>query len=159
MQTKPQNVNRTSGVVLLTLILLFCSATLGYAARRSGFTSFDFPGACRTEGVGINASREIVGRYIREGECQFGFVHGFILQKDEITPFEFPGATDFSDTGWINSRGQIVGTYGLLPGEAFVAAYLWSGGTITSFQYPGAQVTTGWGISPAGEIVGLEPVS
>jgi uncharacterized membrane protein len=154
MQTKPQNAHRTSRVVLLTLILLFCSATLDYAARRSGFTSFDFPGACRTEGVGINASGEIVGRYTREGECPFGFAHGFILRKDKITPFDFPGAANFSDVGWINSRGEIVGTYGFLPGEAFVAAYVWNGKTFTSFQYPGAQVTTGWGISPAGEIVG-----
>jgi hypothetical protein len=155
MQTKLQNVRRARGVVLLTLILLFCSATLGHAARRSGFTSFDFPGACRTEGVGINASGEIVGRYISEGECPFGGSHGFVLQKDEFTPFDFPGAADFTDIGWLNSRGQIVGTYGFLPGEAFIAAYFWSKGRFTSFQYPGAQITTGWGISPAGGIVGL----
>src|SRR5712691_724882 len=99
MQTKPKNVHRTSRVVLLTLTLLFCVATLAYAARRSGFTSFDFPGACRTEGVGITASGEIVGRYVRAGECNVGFVHGFILRKDKFTPIDFPGAANFSDIG------------------------------------------------------------
>jgi hypothetical protein len=84
MQTKPQNVHRTSRMVLLALVQLFCSAILGYAANRAGFTTFDFPGACRTEGVGINASGEIVGRYNREGQCPFGFVNGFILREGTI---------------------------------------------------------------------------
>ena len=149
MQTNPKNVHQTSRVVLLTLTLLFCSTTLAFAARRSGFTSFDFPGAFETHGQGITAAGEIVGVYAPMANS---FVHGFVLHNGHFTAFDVPGA-DFTDVGWINSRGQIVGTYGFVNGK--VLAYRLSAGIFTSIEYPGAQVTTGWGISPAGEIVGL----
>ena len=133
LQTKPQNVHRTSRVALLTLTLLFCSATLTYAARRSGFTSFDFPGAIETQGGGITAAGEILGRYVSTD----GKLHAFVLQKGNFTSIDFPGA-DFTDAGWINSRGQIVGTYGFVDGK--VLAYRLSAGTFTSIEYPGADV-------------------
>src|SRR5438477_10883555 len=101
MQTKPKKVHRTSRIVLLTLILLFCSTTLAYAARRSGFTSFDFPGAFETHGQGITAAGEIVGVYAPMANS---FVHGFVLHNGNFTAFDVPGA-DFTDVGWINSRG------------------------------------------------------
>ena len=113
MRTKPKNVHQTRRVVLLTLTLLFCSTTLAYAARRSGFTSFDFPGAFETHGQGITAAGEIVGVYAPMANS---FVHGFVLHNGNFTAFDVPGA-DFTDVGWINSRGQIVGTYGFVNGK------------------------------------------
>jgi hypothetical protein len=140
LQTKPKNVHRTSRVALLTLTLLFCSATLTYAARRSGFTSFDFPGAFETHGQGITAAGEVVGVYAPMANS---FVHGFVLHNGNFTPFDVPGA-DFTDAGWINSRGQIVGTYGFLLRK----------GNFESIDIPGALFTEANGINPEGDIVG-----
>ena len=139
MQTNPKNVHRTSRVVLLTLTLLFCSTTLAYGARRSGFTSFDFPGAIETTGGGINAAGDIAGHYVSAD----GKLHGYLLRKGKFTSVDAPGTPDFTDVGWINSRGQIVGTYGFVNGK--VLAFVLANRTFTSIGYPGAQITTGYG--------------
>lgn len=69
----------------------------------------------------------------------------------DFTTIDYPGAAGTVAYG-INSAGEVVGAYYLMP-------YLWhafkySGGQFTSFDYPAAKVTLAAGINDSGLIVG-----
>jgi YVTN family beta-propeller protein len=118
-----------------------------------GFASFDFPGSNDTEGTAITPSREIVGRYVSADGRQ----HGFILRRGQFTPVDVPSATSSTDVTWVNARGDIVGTFGDTHGSH---AYVLSRGVYTTIDFPGSDpvntATLGFGISNAGDVVGVE---
>ena len=117
------------------------------------FASFDFPGSNDTEGTAITASGEIVGRYFSAD----GHQHGFILRRGQFTPVDVPSATFSTDATWVNARGDIVGTFGDSRGTH---AYVRSAGVYTTIDFPGSDpaktATLGFGISNAGDVVGVE---
>lgn len=136
-----------SFVRFLTLVIGLL--TLAYAGDNR-FVFFDFPGSTNTQATAINPSGEIVGRYFSSDGRQ----HGFVLSKGVFTSLDVPGAS-FTDAAWINARGDIVGTY-TLEGETQGHAYVLRNNTFITIDFPPGNVnTTGFGISNAGDVVGV----
>jgi hypothetical protein len=77
-------------------------------------------------------------------------VHGCLLSQGEFTSIDFPGAR-FTSAPGINSRGDIVGFFGI---TSVAHGFLLSGGEFTSIDFPGAIATQAYGINPRGDIVG-----
>jgi uncharacterized membrane protein len=127
--------------------------THGFQLTKGGiFTSFDPPGSVFTTPNFINAEGVIVGGYLGAD----GASHGFILDGEEFTTLDFPGAPGTILTG-INPKGEI-------SGESCVAALcntithsfvMSKKGAFTSFDPPGAVSSAASTISPSGEIVGV----
>jgi len=121
--------------------------------RGVAFKSFDFPGSTNTQATAITPSREIVGRYFSADGKQ----HGFVLHDGTFTAVDVPNATFSTDVTWVNASGDIVGSYGDSRGTH---AYVLSGGTFTTIDFPSGNpvntLTLGFGISNAGDVVGVE---
>ena len=80
------------------------SGSHGFLDSGGTFTSFDFPGASKTQAYGINDSGQIVGGF------NFYNPLGFLYAGGVFTGLTFPGseATAAYD---INNSGTIVGYY------------------------------------------------
>jgi hypothetical protein len=76
----------------------------GFIKNGNHFENLDYPGGTNTYGLSINNEGEIVGDYF------LGHVHGFLLQRDKLTPFNVPGAIAESPY-WINDHHVIAGSY------------------------------------------------
>jgi uncharacterized membrane protein len=141
--------------------------------RGGSFTTIDVPGATRTAAYGINNSGQIVG-WFRDALGD----HVFLDTGGSFTTINAPGATNTYAYG-INDSGQIVGyftdalgshgyvdtggSFTTLPGIAtginnsgqIVGAFgLYSGGSVTPINVPGASSTFAGGINNSGQIVG-----
>jgi len=153
MQSIPKLLQLIALIAYVSLTAVAPAQTSGASSTpnsKSVFTSFDFPGSTNTQATAITPSGEIVGRYISSD----GIQHGFVLSNGAFTSLDVPGAS-FTDAAWINARGEIVGTY-TLAGETQGHAYVLSGGTFTTIDFPPGDVnTTGFGISNAGDVVGV----
>jgi hypothetical protein len=121
------------------------------------FTTLDDPNAGTgafqgTQGLGINASGQIVGEYFDSNSDQ----HGFLLSHGQYTTLDDPSAANGPGQGTIalgiNSRGQIVGLY--VDANYFWHGFMLSGGQYTHFDPPGALYTAPFGISNSGQISG-----
>jgi uncharacterized membrane protein len=130
-------------------------------SERTGFVSFDFPGAIDTAPWGINPTGDIAGRY----SSADGKSHAFLLSEGEFTSIDFPGAVETAPLGVpsapvvkINPRGDIVGSYcdaePCSLKEPVHGFLLRNEGEFTSIDFPGAIRTATAGISPRGDIVG-----
>jgi len=129
-----------------------CQETASFSTRHgASFESFDFPGSTNTQATAITPAGEIVGRY----SSADGRQHGFVLHDGVFTPVDVPGATFSTDVAWVNASGEIVGGYGDSRGGH---AYVLRGGTFTTIDFPSANpvCTAGFGISNAGDVVGVE---
>jgi len=127
-----------------------CQGTASFSTRHgANFASFDLPGSTNTQATAITPSGEIVGRYFASNGSQ----HGFVLRDGSFSPVDIPGATS-TDVAWVNASGAIVGTYGTSTGGH---AYVLSGGAISTIDFPSVNpiCTAGFGISNAGEVVGV----
>jgi len=121
------------------------------------FASFDFPGSIDTEATAIvpagGPSNGIVGRYVSSD----GHQHGFTLRRGKFASIDVPGVTFSTDIAWANARGEIVGTFGDAHGSH---AYVLSRGAYKTIDFPSADpantATLGFGISNAGDVVGVE---
>ena len=112
------------------------------------FGSVNFPGAIQQVANGVNDSGEIVGFY----EDSSGVVHGYLESGGVFTTIDVPfsGATATGPEA-INNSGEIVGIWD----DATTShGFLLSGGTYTSFDYPGAVLTEALDMNNSGEIVG-----
>jgi hypothetical protein len=119
------------------------------SATTETFEGVNFPGASQQLATAVNDSGEIVGDY----EDSSGVPHGYLQSGGAFTTIEVPfsGAT-WTEPGGIDNSGQIVG-YWL---DATTShGFLLSGGTYSSFDYPGAVFTVGNGINNHGDIVGF----
>jgi hypothetical protein len=136
---------------VLGLAMLLCAAPTIFAQKiRVALSSFDFPGSTNTQATAITRSGEVVGRYFSADGKQ----HGFTLLHNAFTAVDVPGAT-FTDVTWINDHGDIVGSYGDSRGGH---AYILSEGTFRTIDFPSVNPinTLGFGISNAGDVVGVE---
>ena len=139
----------------LTLLFAgaFAQAQIGSnPGRNHDFFSFDFPlaGVIDTEATSITPSGTIVGRYFTPDGHQHGFKRS---RSGQFQSIDVPDAVSLTDCAWVNSRGDIVGSYNttsLSPG------YVLSDGVFIPIEFPGATVTTGWAIGDGGDIVGIE---
>jgi len=137
---------KTIGASLAGMALACCGWMRSAAATDPTFTTFDYPGASFTDGVGINRSGDIVGHYIDAASVD----HGYLLHKGIFTTVDFPGS-DGGHVHGINDAGDIVGQYFL--GNKY-HGFLLSGGVYTSIKFPEARNTRANGINSAGDIVG-----
>src|SRR5215471_5941925 len=138
-------LNKTIYVLILAVGL----STIAYAGEKQ-FVSFDFPGSTNTQATAITPSGEIVGRYFSSDGRQ----HGFVLNEGGFTSLDAHNAS-FTDAAWVNSRGDIVGTY-TLESESQGHAYVLRNATFTTIDFPPGNInTTGFGISNAGDVVGV----
>jgi YVTN family beta-propeller protein len=130
-----------------------CPASGIPGKRGADLAYINYPGAANTQATAITPAGEIVGRYFSSDGKQ----HGFILRGGQYAPVDVPTATNSTDVAWVNDRGEIVGTFGDAHGAH---AYALSKGKFTTIDYPGADpantATLGFGISNAGDVVGVE---
>jgi len=128
-------------------VALACFGSVRSAvAAHPTFTTFDYPGAIFTDGVGINRAGDIVGHYVDAT----GIDHGYLLRKGIFTTIDFPGSEGGHVHG-INDAGDIVGQY--FAGNKY-HGFLLSSGVYTAIKFPGARNTRANGINSAGDIVG-----
>jgi probable HAF family extracellular repeat protein len=170
---------KNSRIVRLAMfaMVVFGGVETAFADPIYSFTTFNAPGATGfgTNAFGINDSGQIVGFFFDAGNTT---THGFLDTGGSFTTINAPGAIDtyaygindsgqivgsfvdalgshgFVDTGGsfttlprvatgINNSGQIVGSFGL-----------YTGGSFTAINVPGASSTSASGINNSGQIVG-----
>jgi len=129
----------------------------GFTWKDGNFTEVTFPGSGDTYPFGINARGDFVGGWDAGPTSTTG--HGFVFSQGQFLSFDAP-IPDFCITqaDGISATGKIVGQYysisdcagGGLTGHGFLKV----GDTFTSINYPGAVLTTGWGINSRGQMVG-----
>jgi probable HAF family extracellular repeat protein len=129
---------------LVALGLLLASAAQAIAQPGYVYSTLDVPGATRTGAFAINNLGQIVGSY---ADARGG--HDFLLSGGNFITLNLPG----SPSG-LNDSGQIVGTTKppYLGGPRH--GYLFSGGSTTMFDVPGAFGTFASGINGSGQVVG-----
>ncbi len=140
--------NRLGSFILCSIVVLFC-ATVGLSKTKQFIVFFDFPLADNTQATAINPSGVIVGRYFPPDTHH----HGFVLKNGAFTSVDVGSIS--TDAAWINASGAIVGSYQNSDGK--LHAYVSSGGAITTIDFsadPNVN-TTGYGISDAGDVVGV----
>src|SRR2546427_12024068 len=94
----------TSSLLLAALAVL---ANMPLAAQTLNFRSIDVPGATSTRARGINAKRDIVGRY----DVGPSF-YGFLLSNGTLTTIEHPNGIGLTQAQGISPTRDIVGFYG-----------------------------------------------
>lgn len=113
------------------------------------FTSFDYPGAVATQGLGINNADVIVGYFLDSSLVSHGFArlpNGTFLEIDD------PDGIRTLLFG-INDSNLAVGFYADSNDldQGFQFRYP---NQFTAINYPGASMTTPYGINNAGQVVG-----
>ena len=111
------------------------------------YTFFAFPGATRTEGLGINNSGQIVGDY-RDISRR---THGFLLDRGNFTSIHFPGSI-YTTARKINDSGLVVGYF--FDSSRLPHGFSFLNGSYARIDFPGSIDTVVGGINSAGDIVG-----
>jgi uncharacterized membrane protein len=133
----------------------------GFLLSAGVYSSVDFPGAAAyTQAWKINDYGEIAGRY--KGTTD-GKYHVFVLSNGVFTPIsDVPGAfeTAVIEDGALNSSGHVVSQYCSakpcgLGSVGDVHGFFLSGGVYTTFDVPGALLTSAFGINSSDDIVGV----
>lgn len=158
--TNPLGTSESGAVVGRFCTLAVCRPTgsgdfHGFLYQDGGFVTLDVPGATETDAFKEQANGAVVGGFVQSG------VEGmFVYQSGTFTTFTLPNGKNVAlDNGGTNTRGDIVGTYCDLPGICSIGpfaehGFLWSGGELTTIDYPGATATSALGINEQGDIVG-----
>ncbi|HKD84709.1 MAG TPA: hypothetical protein VKB58_08175 [Terriglobales bacterium] len=128
----------------------------GFTWTAGVFKTFDPPGSILTTPNYISPQGTIVGQYLDASSVS----HGFVLKSGSYTIFDYPGAAGTALTG-INPSGIMTGFYcsdpacGSLGSASTNHSFIVSaGGTITTFDPPGAVSSQASTINPSGTIVG-----
>jgi probable HAF family extracellular repeat protein len=119
--------------------------------RQGHYTLIDVPGAVSTHGEGLNDLNQVVGYYRDETGDQ----HGFLWNDGAFFTFDLPDLENVIPyPHGINNRGQIVGTFAERPCNCNERGFLFSQGSLTIIDFPGASATLVNGINDQGDIVG-----
>ncbi|MBZ5598269.1 MAG: hypothetical protein LAN83_08100 [Acidobacteriia bacterium] len=125
-----------------------CCDLHGYLLQRPfALTTFDYPGADRTEAEGINEAGQIVGIWRDVNQVR----HGYLLQDGVFTSVDVPGATLTLALG-INSAGVIAGTFVDAAGASH--GFLSHNGSFFTLDFPDAVSTELSGINRLGIFAG-----
>jgi uncharacterized membrane protein len=136
--------------------LAFILSSLALAQGSYQFNEIIIPDAVETSARGINNAGQIVGIYATVEDDAAGIEHGFLLDGDQLTLFDFPASFD-TDANGINDNGDIIGTYAnmdKLGGRGDDHGYLLSGGQYTSIDLPKGAAPDFNGINANGDLVG-----
>lgn len=115
------------------------------------YTLIDVPGAFSTRGRGLNDLNQVVGYYLD----QTGEFHGFVWNDGAFFTFDLPDLENVIPfPHGINNRGQIVGSFVERPCSCNERGFLFSQGSFTVIDFPGASATILNGINDRGDIVG-----
>jgi probable HAF family extracellular repeat protein len=77
--------------------------------------------------------------------------HGFVKTGDKFTEISVPGAEDGTGALGINDAGDVVGEE---PAGIDIYAFIYTGGTYTTFLYPGTNQTSAFAVNNSREVVG-----
>jgi probable HAF family extracellular repeat protein len=130
-------------------------ATHGFILRGSAYTTIDVPKQPYTIINGINAAGRVAGTYMDSAMVSHAF---FSPSQGIFTTLTPPGSEKTrSQSGFLNSQGQVVGTYRTLDMKRH--GFLWSNGAfiMTPFNVPNDDPVFGTvaiGINDLGQIVG-----
>jgi uncharacterized membrane protein len=139
--------------------------THGFVLKNGVFTTIDAPagiGAVRGTIInGINALDQLVGTFnVNDPPGQGDDTRAFFESNGSFTTLNPPNASR-SQGGFINARGQVVGTYrGILrPGDTNQTrhGFFWHNGIFTTFNVPGDDRVLGTialGMNDVGAVVG-----
>lgn len=133
-------------ILLSSLTALIVLTNLSAPAQT---TVFDPPGSVATYPSSINASGEIVGWYFSPDEA----VHAFLRKADgTIANIDPPGTSGNAWGYGINDAGYVTGE-GIVSGlaDGFIRS---PGGTYTTFDVSGAEITAGIAINPTDTVAG-----
>ena len=132
--------------------------THGFILNKGVFTTVDFPKATNPPLVtgtslnGINASGQYMGTYFVDSMTSPN--HAFVWEKGHFTTLDPAGATR-SQGGFINAKGEAVGTYRDSTQKRH--GFVWRKGGFTTFNVPNDHPefgTVAMGINDIGEVVG-----
>jgi uncharacterized membrane protein len=112
------------------------------------FTTIDFPGATRTEALGINDRGDVVGSYSTTA------THGFLYRKGEFLSLDVPGAlaTFVFD---IASNGDFAGAY---DDASERHGFIFRHGAYEEISVPGSTETIATSLTDAGAVAGYATV-
>jgi uncharacterized membrane protein len=152
--TYPFGINNSGTVVGYWDILDADGNTLayhGFTWDNGTFKEANFPGSADSVVTGINARGDLVGAWDSDITSPTG--HGFLCSHGQCSSFDVPvpGAT-ISQPNDINAQGQIVGIW--IDAYGGEHGFFMTGASFTTLDYPGASLTSVWGINSAGELVG-----
>ena len=150
--TFPQGINRRGDIVGQYII---AGVTHGFLLRDGSYTTIDFPGAGLTVAWRINRRGQIVGGYTDAG----GNNHFYLLSEGEFATVDLPGDPQaFLETGGINARGDIVGSYcdskPCTTASLDTHGFLLSQGEFTRIDVPGFFGPVAFSINARGDIIG-----
>ena len=122
--------------------------------NRGAFTTINAPGGVNGTVInGVNMFGQLAGSYIDDG----GIFHGFFDNRGYFTTID-PSGSIRTVNGFINTQGQVVGTFRTPQGVDQVRhGFIWRNGTFTVFNVPGDDPVLGtlaFGINDFGEVVG-----
>jgi uncharacterized membrane protein len=122
----------------------------GFLLYQGRLTTFMFPGSSNTTVTDMSSNGIIVGDYSMAGDPK---QHHYMVHSGgfhEITLPGFPNA-DFTVTG-VNANGDVVGA--INTDTTPTLGYLLHNGKVTTFSFPGADITLPTSINNEGVIVG-----
>jgi uncharacterized membrane protein len=126
------------------------NASHGFLLFQGRLTSFMFPGSSSTNVNDISSNGIIVGDYsVAVDQKQ----HHFMVHSGGFHEITLPGfpTVDFTVTG-VNANGDVIG---VLDTDALpTIGYLLHNGKVTTFSFPGADITLPISINDEGVIVG-----
>jgi len=118
----------------------------GFTYSAGVFTTLDYPGATNTLVYGISNNDLILGEWWSPGGPGY-FVRS---SNGQFTTIDPPGPPH-----GINSNGKVVGTYLSTPGILWpYHGFVYSGGSFTTLDYPGATSTGACGINDSDQVAG-----
>ena len=122
----------------------------GFLLQGGSFSIVDFAGEVGgVQPEGINNSIEITGAYGDSNQV----VHGFLLQPDgSLMNIDPPASAGYTEAAEINNSGTIVGRY--YGNSGGFQGFVFSNGSYTTINVPGATNTSLFGINNRGDIVG-----
>src|SRR5215469_16577280 len=142
VETDANDVN-TAGTVVGFSVDSAGIAT-GFSLSNGTFTSIAFPGATHTLVYGINDGGVTVGWYVDSAGISHGFKRS--ASGSKTATIDPPGST--RTNAWsINNSGTIVGTY--VDSAGFFHGFTLAGGTYTTFDAPGSNLTEFTGVNSA----------
>jgi uncharacterized membrane protein len=127
--------------------------THGFVLNKGVFTTIDAPGA---EGGTVINGINVFGWLAGTSFDASGAAHAFFENKGYFTPLNPPFSSQ-SQAGFINTLGQVAGSYLDRSENLRSRGFIWRNGTFITFREPDDEATGGtvaFGINDFGEVVG-----